>query len=189
LSQRDTKKEFESLVLPLLDFLMGLAMQLTQNRMRAEDLVQEAVLKAYRSFSTFRQGSNFRAWVARILTNTFVTDQDKAKRLVYGVDVDAVLDPVSKRPAQPAQPVRRLEDIPREEFSDEVVRALHELPVGTALAVYLADVEELSYAEIGEVLDVPLGTVRSRVARGRRHLQERLMDRASQMGLVTRKRS
>jgi len=163
-------------------------MHLSRNRPHAEDLVQDAVLKAYRSFSTFDRGSNFRAWLARILTNTFLTSQKRARRFVHGVDLDGIADSGGDRwPAESGEPVRLLEDIPKQNLGDEVMTALHELPPGMAVAVYLADVEELSYAEIGEILDIPVGTVRSRVSRGRRHLQERLIDYARQLGVITRK--
>lgn len=184
---RDSKRlEFESLVLPLLDFLLGLAMQLTHDKDRAEDLVQETVLKAYRSFSRFRTGSNFRAWTARILTNTFLTDTTRAKRWADDVDLDAFPAP---DPASLPTAVTRLEDIPRDAFGDEVMNALHELPGGMAVAVYLADVAELSYDEIAEALQAPIGTVRSRISRGRQHLQARLVDFARASGLEGRKSS
>ena len=165
-------------------------MQLARNRPHAEDLVQDAVLKAYRSFSTFDRGSNFRAWLARILTNTFLTAQKRAERFVHGVDLDEVADSAAGHwPSEWEEPVRNLEDIPKQNLGDEVTAALHELPPGMAVAVYLADVEELPYAEIGEILDIPVGTVRSRVSRGRRHLQGRLIGYARQLGVITRKGS
>jgi RNA polymerase sigma-70 factor (ECF subfamily) len=172
------KQQFEELVLVHLDFLMGVAVNLTRDRDRAEDLVQDAVLKAFRFFDGFRPGSNFRAWVARIMTNTYFTQQQRAKRVEYGIDPVDVPDLYAREnPAgEPDRSVRTLDDIPSGEFSDEVVNALHELPGEMALAVYLADVEQIPYAEIGEILDAPVGTVRSRIARGRRHLQKRLVD-------------
>ena len=190
MNQRSDKSQFESLLAPVLDFLLGLAMQLTRSRPHAEDLVQNAVLKAYRSFSSFEPESNFRAWLARILTNTFLTEQDRAKRFVHGIDLDEVADSAANRwPSEWEEPVNNLEDIPKQNLGDEVMAALHELPPGMAVAVYLADVEELPYAEIGEILDIPVGTVRSRVSRGRRHLQERLVGYARQLGVITRKNS
>jgi RNA polymerase sigma-70 factor (ECF subfamily) len=188
---RPDKRQFESLVAPNLGFLLGLAMQLTRNRPHAEDLVQETVLKAYRSFSGFQSGSNFRAWVARILTNTFLTSTERAKRDVHGVDLDTFPDTAADARWVPDSDgsVRSLEDIPKDNLGDEVLVALHELPPGMAVAVYLADVEELSYEEIGEILDIPIGTVRSRVSRGRRHLQRRLVDHARRLGIIARKSS
>jgi RNA polymerase sigma-70 factor (ECF subfamily) len=164
-------------------------MQLTRNRPHAEDVVQEAVLKAYRSFSAFEPGSNFRAWVARILTNTFLTSQERAKRFVHGVDLDEFPGTAveNRLTSDWDRPIRSLEDIPKDILGDEVLAALHELPPGMAVAVYLADVEELSYDEVGEILDIPVGTVRSRVSRGRRHLQKRLIDHARQLGLAAKK--
>jgi RNA polymerase sigma-70 factor (ECF subfamily) len=191
LNQRTEKKQFESLLVPILDFLLGLAMQLTRNRPHAEDLVQDAVLKAYRSFSSFEPGSNFRAWVARILTNTFLTAQERARRFVHGVDIDEMPDSAAAdhTPPEGEESVRSLEDIPRDALGDEVMAALRELPAGMAIAVYLADVDKLPYTEIGEILDIPIGTVRSRVSRGRRHLQKRLLSHARQLRYATGKGS
>lgn len=180
------KKQFEDLVLVHLDFLMGIAVELTRDRDRAEDLVQDAVLKAFRAFSTFRPGSNFRAWAARILTNTYFTQRKREQRLDYGLEHEDTADHYARdySAGRLERSVRKLEEIPAEDFSDEVVAALHELPEEMAVAVYLADVEELPYAEIGEILEVPAGTVRSRIARGRRHLQKRLVDFAAEFRIT-----
>ncbi|MFQ5510687.1 MAG: sigma-70 family RNA polymerase sigma factor [Candidatus Krumholzibacteriia bacterium] len=191
MSGNPAKEQFESLLLPVLDFLLGLAMQLTRSRDHAQDLVQEASLKACRSFSSFRPGSNFRAWIARILTNTFLTEKERAKRWIEGIDLDELPNPLfgEYSSEEADRCVTRLKEVPRDAFRDEVMSALCELPGDTALAVYLADVEELPYAEIGEVLGVPIGTVRSRISRGRRHLQARLIGLARDLGLTGRKSS
>lgn len=191
LTRNPTEQEFESLVIPHLDFFLGLAMQLTRDRDQAQDLVQESVLKAYRSFASFRPHSNFRAWVARILTNTFLTENERARRRDWGTDPDEMPDPRIESQSQEelAGSVRKLEEIPGDAFSDEVMGALHELPGDMALAVYLADVEELTYVEIGEILGVPIGTVRSRISRGRQHLQRRLLDLARDMGITGKDKS
>lgn len=180
------RAEFESLVLPQLDFLFGLAVQMTGDRDRAEDLVQESVLKAYRAFPRFRRGSNFRAWVARILTNTFLTENQRAKRWVEGVDFEDIPDPGSELPRgiDPEASVARLEDIPADTFGDEVMAALRDLTGGMAVAVYLADAQGFTYEEIAEILSAPIGTVRSRISRGRRFLQGRLLALARDRHLV-----
>jgi RNA polymerase sigma-70 factor (ECF subfamily) len=191
LTSDPAKKQFEALLLPLLDFLLGLATQMTRSKDSAQDLVQEAVLKAYRSFASFQPQSNFRAWIARILTNTFLTEQARGKRWVDGIDLDELPDPAfeTRSSAELDRCIIKLEEIPRDAFRDEIMNALYELPGDMALAVYLADVEELPYAEIAEVLQVPIGTIRSRIARGRQHLQARLLDLARDLGLTGRKSS
>lgn len=186
-----SKREFESLVVTHLDFFMGLATQLTRNRDLAEDLVQESVLKAFRSFSSFRAGSNFRAWVARIITNTFLNERERDSRWDHSVDIDDLHDStLEAKPTQiPEQSAKRLEEIPGDALSDEVLTALHQLPGAMALAVYLADAEEMTYEEIAEILNVPVGTVRSRISRGRQHLQKKLLRFAQEAGVKGRRSS
>ena len=186
MSHHPPHTEFETLVLAQLDFLFGLAVHLAGDRDQAEDLVQESVLKAFRAFSSFRPGSNFRAWMARILTNTFLTENERVKRWVEGVDFDDIPDPGSAVGAGDGSDlhVTRLEDIPTDAFGDEVMAALRGLTGGIAVAVYLADAVGLPYEEIAEILGVPIGTVRSRISRGRRFLQRQLLDLAIDRRLV-----
>ncbi len=182
------RNEFEVLALPLLGFLLGLGLRLAGDRSEAEDLVQETLLKAYQAFSRFRPGTNFRAWVGRILFNTFLNEQEKRKRWVADLDPDGfpapATDPIgSSGPIAPGT-ARGLSEIPADQFEDEVLRALQELPDGMAVAVYLADVQEFDYEEIAEIMDCPIGTVRSRLARGRRHLQTSLWEHARKRGFL-----
>lgn len=183
------RSRFETQALPLAGFLHRLGTRLTGDPGEAEDLVQEAFLKAWRAFDSFRDGTNFRAWIARILTNTFLNQQAKRKRWTHAGDPDAF----PERPRSDAPPgasvVRHLADIPPAHFGDEVRAALEELPHDMAIAVYLADVEELRYEEIADILECPVGTVRSRISRARRHLQERLLDVARDRGIVGRSAS
>jgi RNA polymerase sigma-70 factor (ECF subfamily) len=184
-----SSQEFEKLALPILDFLLGMAVQMTRDRSSAEDLVQESLLKALRAFESFRSGSNFRAWVARILVNTFLTERRKTQRWASEVELESLPDPGAASRAESSLPhteVRKLEEIPREAFSDEVLQAFRALPSEMALAVYLADVEELSYEEIAEIMGTPIGTVRSRISRGRRLMQARLVDLAREQGIIGR---
>jgi RNA polymerase sigma-70 factor (ECF subfamily) len=185
--ERD-RRDFEAQAVPLLGFLLGMASRLTRERTAAEDLVQESLLKAYRAFPSFRRGTNFRAWVARILVNTHLNDRGRRSRTASGVDPDGFADPAA--PDDPLEvteeAVRAIEDIPRGALGDEVRSALDGLPQEMALAVYLADVEGLTYEEIGEILGSPAGTVRSRIYRGRRRLQEWLLEYARKRGMTDR---
>ncbi len=174
-----------------MEFMPGLysaALRMTRNRADAEDLVQETYLKAYRSYGSFTEGTNLRAWLYRILTNTFINSYRSAQRRPELADVEDVEDLyLYKRLAGSggADPGRSAEDEALDRFTDEDVKAaLEALPEAFRMAVLLADVEGFSYKEISEITDVPIGTVMSRIHRGRRALQKALHDVAEQRGLV-----
>ena len=168
--------------------LYSAAMRLTHNPSDAEDLVQETYLKAYRSFGTYEAGTNLRAWLYRILTNTFINQYRAKQRRVSEEDLDDVEDMYLYRHLgsfETALASRSAEDNLLERLTDdEVKQALADLPDSFRLPVYLADVEEFSYKEIAEMLDVPIGTVMSRLHRGRKALHKRLFDYATERGLV-----
>ncbi len=160
-----------------MEFMPGLysaALRMTRNRADAEDLVQETYLKAYRSYGSFTEGTNLRAWLYRILTNTFINSYRAAQRRPEVSDVEDVEDLyLYKRLAGSggSDPGRSAEDEALERFTDEDVKAaLEALPEAFRMAVLLADVEGFSYKEISEITDVPIGTVMSRIHRGRRAL-------------------
>jgi RNA polymerase sigma-70 factor (ECF subfamily) len=161
---------------------------MTRNRADAEDLVQETYLKAYRSFGSFKEGTNLRAWLYRILTNTYINSYRAAQRRPEATDVEDVEDLyLYKRLAGSggSDPGRSAEDEALERFTDDDVKAaLEALPEAFRMAVLLADVEGFSYKEISEITDVPIGTVMSRIHRGRRALQKALGDVAEARGLV-----
>ena len=169
--------------------LYSAAVRLTHNSADAEDLVQETYLKAYRSFGTFEHGTNLRAWLYRILTNTFINQYRAKQRRVAEDDLDDVEDMYLYKHLgsfQTALAARSAEDSLLERITDDEVKAaLAELPESFRLPVYLADVEEFSYKEIAEMLDVPIGTVMSRLHRGRKALHKRLFDYATEHGLVS----
>ena len=168
--------------------LYSAAMRMTRNAADAEDLVQETYLKAYRSYGSFEEGTNLRAWLYRILTNTYINSYRAAQRRPEVTDVEDVEDLyLYKRIASPSgsDPSRSAEDVALESFTDEDVKAAVEaLPEAFRMAVLLADVEGFSYKEIAEITDVPIGTVMSRIHRGRRALQKTLHDTAAARGLV-----
>jgi RNA polymerase sigma-70 factor (ECF subfamily) len=158
--------------------LYSAALRMTRNASDAEDLVQETYLKAYRSYATFAEGTNLRAWLYRILTNTYINSYRAAKRRPEVTDVEDVEDLYLYKRMAGAGEIRQgrsAEDEALDTFTDDVVKsALEELPEAFRMAVLLADVEGFSYKEISEITDVPIGTVMSRIHRGRRALQKTL---------------
>jgi len=168
--------------------LYSAALRMTRNAADAEDLVQETYLKAYRAYASFQEGTNLRAWLYRILTNTYINNYRAAKRRPEVTDVEDVEDLyLYKRMSAPGgiRAGRSAEDEALDTFTDDVVKtALEELPEAFRMAVLLADVEGFSYKEISEITDVPIGTVMSRIHRGRRALQKTLFDIAAARGLV-----
>src|ERR671910_2506900 len=180
------RERFEREVLPLLPNLYGAALRMTRNPQDAEDLVQETYLRAYRGFSGFREGTNLRAWVYRILTNTFINSYRKKQREPLTVPDDDtpdwyLYDKLGASNVEASAESEVLENIPDE----DVQRALEELPEGFRMAVLLADVEGFSYKEIAEIMGVPIGTVMSRLHRGRKALQKALWETVRERGLVT----
>jgi RNA polymerase sigma factor (sigma-70 family) len=164
-SQKDRSLAgFEELAMPLFDSLYNLARWLAQNQNDAEDLVQETYLKAWRSFASFQPGTNFRAWIFRILRNTFLGSRSKLEwRMTTAMESEEDL------PAMPATPESLL--IGRFDM-DAVQRAIEQLPVIFREVIVLCDVEEASYREIAEILSIPVGTVMSRLARARKMVRE-----------------
>jgi RNA polymerase sigma-70 factor (ECF subfamily) len=176
---------FERDALPLMPELYAAAMRLTRNPDDAGDLLQETYLRAYRGFAGFEEGTNLRAWLYRILMNAFINIYRKRQREPQTVSDDDVedwylYDRLGGREAEPSAEARVLDGIPDE----DVQEALAGLPDNFRLAVLLADVDGFSYKEIAEILDVPIGTVMSRLHRGRRALEKRLWDVVRERGLV-----
>ena len=154
---------FEELALPLLDRLYNFAHWLTQDRVEAEDLVQETFAKALKGFSSFQQGTNFRAWIYRILRNTFLTSRTGLKAAAP-VELEEEMLPASNETPESIL-LERLDQ-------EQVRRALEELPVAYREILLLCEVEEMSYTEISSTLAIPMGTVMSRLSRARRALRE-----------------
>ncbi len=164
------------------------ALRMTRNAADAEDLVQETYLKAYRAFGSYEQGTNLKAWLYRILTNTYINAYRAKKRRPEESDIDDVEDLYLYRRLgglEGATAGRSAEDELMDWFTEgEIKDALDDLPENFRIPVLLADVEGFSYKEIAEIMDVPIGTVMSRLHRGRRGLQKRLYDFARQRGLA-----
>jgi len=166
--------------------LYSAALRMTRNSSDAEDLVQETFLKAYRSFASFQDGTNLRAWLFRILTNTFINTYRAKQRRPQETDLADVEDLyMYKRIGALQTAARSAEDQMFDLFTDDEVKAsLEELPEAFRLPVLLADVEGFAYKEIAEMLDIPIGTVMSRLHRGRKAMRKRLFDYAQARGLT-----
>ncbi|MEM5985673.1 sigma-70 family RNA polymerase sigma factor [Corynebacterium guaraldiae] len=176
---------FEEQALPLLDQLYGGAMRLTRNPQDAEDLIQETYLKAYSNFDSFKQGTNLKAWLYRIMTNTYINSYRKAKRRPVESSADELSDFQLYTTAGhdstglESAEVEALKQMPDSEISE----AMNDLPEDYRMVVYYADVVGLAYKEIADVMGTPLGTVMSRLHRGRKLLRAALKDVAREKGI------
>jgi RNA polymerase sigma-70 factor, ECF subfamily len=175
---------FERDATPLLAPLYRQALRMTHNHADAEDLLQETMVKAYAGFRTFRQGSNFNAWLHRILVNTYITGYRKKQRRPAQYPTDDITDPQLVASAQHRSGgLRSAEDQALESLPDHDIRAaMQALPEQFRTAVYYADVEGFRFKEIAELMDTPVGTVMSRLHRGRQQLRRLLADVAKQRG-------
>jgi RNA polymerase sigma-70 factor (ECF subfamily) len=179
-------ESFEDQALPLASALLGAALSMTSNRAEAEDLVQETFLRAFRSWDSFEKGTNLKAWLFRILTNLYITSYRKRRREpTMVVPEDASEFDLYQALGRPED--NSAEAVVMDSLVDEDVKAaLAELPEDFRLTVLLADVEGFSYKEIAEIMYVPIGTVMSRLHRGRKALQKSLFQLARQRGFVSR---
>lgn len=177
---------FERDALPFLDQLYGAAMRMTRNPADAEDLVQETFVKAFSAFSSYTDGTNLKAWLFRILTNAFINTYRKKQRQPLQTGTDD-LDDWQMRHTQ-AYATGQLRSAEAEALdrlpNDLISTALAELPEERRVAVYLADVEGFSYQEIADIMETPIGTVMSRLHRGRKHLRTLLEDYAITEGYL-----
>ena len=164
------------------------ALRMTRNRADAEDLVQEAYLRAYKSYATFEAGTNLRAWMFRILTNSYINTYRAKQRRPQETNIEDVEDLYLYKRIRNLDPsTRSAEDTLFDLFPDDAVKAaLEDLPENFRVPVLLADVEQFSYKEIAEMLDIPVGTVMSRLHRGRKAMQKQLLDIASERGMLSR---
>jgi RNA polymerase sigma-70 factor (ECF subfamily) len=186
LNPNPLRDEFAKEALAHLDSLYGAALRLTRSESDAEDLVQDAFLKAYRSYDRFEPGTNLRAWLLRVLTNTFINKYRRNTRERKALDAheaEPVGDGVMSRAAMRAltDPVA---EAMRPLLAKEIQNALDELSEEHRLMIVLADIEELSYKEISEIVGCPIGTVMSRLHRARKQMQQRLIQTALHMGIV-----
>jgi RNA polymerase sigma-70 factor (ECF subfamily) len=189
-SATDRNDRFERDALVFMDQLYAAALRYTKNPEDARDLVQDTYLKAFNSFHQFEEGTNLRAWLYRVLTTTFINTYRKDQRrpqLASGELEDWQLAEAQSHTSDlgKSAEVEALENLP----DSDIKRALQEIPEEFRIAVYLADVEGFSYKEIADIVEVPAGTVMSRLHRGRKLLREKLSDYAKELGYSTESKS
>jgi RNA polymerase sigma-70 factor (ECF subfamily) len=189
-SATDRNDRFERDALVFMDQLYAAALRYTKNPEDARDLVQDTYLKAFNSFHQFEEGTNLRAWLYRVLTTTFINTYRKDQRrpqLASGELEDWQLAEAQSHTSDlgKSAEVEALENLP----DSDIKRALQEIPEEFRIAVYLADVEGFSYKEIADIVEVPAGTVMSRLHRGRKLLREKLSDYAKELGYSTEGKS
>ncbi|GJQ48356.1 ECF RNA polymerase sigma factor SigH [Candidatus Kuenenia stuttgartiensis] len=191
----DTRKEFEELTMPHVDSLYNMAVRMSMNKEDAEDLVQETYLKAYRFFNTFQKGTNVKAWLFKILRNTFINKYRKtisSPGEVFYEDIELVSSYVSNNNEPDTKEsidtlkskVESLDDI----LGDDIKNAIDSLPIEYREAIIYSDIEELTYKDIAEIINVPIGTVKSRINRARSLLRKNLWNYAKERGFVKREK-
>nr|WP_233345817.1 sigma-70 family RNA polymerase sigma factor [Saccharomonospora iraqiensis] len=185
-AEQQQAERFERDAMPLLDQLYSAALRMTRNPADAEDLVQETYLKAYAAFSSFKKGTNLKAWMYRILTNTYINGYRKRQRQPLQQPTEEITDwQIAQAESHTSTGLRSAEVEAMDNLPDtDVKAALQQLPEDFRLAVYLADVEGFAYKEIAEIMDTPIGTVMSRLHRGRGQLRGLLSDVARDRGFA-----
>lgn len=184
-SLAEKRRSFEKEAIPHMDALKRTALRMTKNESDAEDLVQEAFVKAYRFWDKFEPGTNSRAWLFKIMTNIFINDYRSKSRAPQSVSVDEIDDnfiygQLATTPADNSPEKELFAKI----FDDDVKKAIEELPEDFRMVVVLSFLEEFSYEEIAEIANLQLGTVKSRLHRGRKLLQKKLYEYAVRNGYI-----
>ena len=181
--------EFEKEAVPHLDAVYNFALRMTGDEDDADDLVQETYLKAFRFFDKFEKGTNCKAWLFRILKNSFINDYRKTTKEPNKVDYDDVQNFYENIKADEVETQHYEEDAFSNLLDDEISEAISELPEDFRTVVILSDIEGFTYEEIADFVDIPVGTVRSRLHRARKMLYVQLFDYAKNKGFVKKKNS
>lgn len=181
------QREFKSEALPHMDFLYNYALRMTYNAADAEDLVQETFMKAFRFWDSYEQGTNIRAWLFRIMKNAYINRYRKEKKEPETVEYQEVENFYTSMSGGAVESSDSTEAMFSNLLEDDVSIAIAELPEDFRTVVILCDVEELKYEEVAEFLECPIGTVRSRLHRGRKVLRSKLFEYAKKRGYVEEK--
>jgi RNA polymerase sigma-70 factor (ECF subfamily) len=176
------QKDFEEEIIPHLDAMYNFALRLTSDPSDAEDLVQDTIVKAFRFFDSYEKGTNAKAWLFRILKNSYINNYRKKSKKPSQVDYDEVSTFYETIRAERTDTSDLEDRMFRELIDDDISNALDELPEDFRTVVLLCDIEGFTYEEISNMLDVPIGTIRSRLHRGRNLLKSQLMEYAKQRG-------
>lgn len=176
------QEDFEEEIIPHLDAMYNFALRLTSDPSDAEDLVQDTIVKAFRFFSSYEKGTNAKAWLFRILKNSYINNYRKKSKKPSQVDYDEVSTFYETIRAERTDTSDLEDKMFRELIDDDISNALDELPEDFRTVVLLCDVEGFTYEEIANMLDVPIGTIRSRLHRGRNLLKAQLMEYAKRRG-------
>ncbi|WP_083093738.1 MULTISPECIES: sigma-70 family RNA polymerase sigma factor [Rothia] len=188
-TEEERKSRFEREALLYVDQLYAAALRMARNPQDAEDLVQEAYMKAFSAFHQYKPGTNLKAWLYRILTNTYINIYRKRQREPYQANTDTVEDwQLAKAGEHDSKGLPSAENEALARLPDsDIKEALQSIPEDFRMAVYYSDVEGFSYKEISEIMDTPMGTVMSRLHRGRKLLRDKLTDYATERGITTSK--
>jgi RNA polymerase sigma-70 factor, ECF subfamily len=176
------QREFNAEMIPHMDALYNFAIRLANDPNDAEDLVQDTIVKAYRFFSSYERGTNAKAWLFRILKNSYINNYRKQSKQPYQVDYDEISTYYESVRSERSDTTDMEQIMYRELLDDEVTKALNKLPEDFRTVVLLCDIEGFTYEEIANMLDVPIGTIRSRLHRGRNLLRTSLSQYASRRG-------
>lgn len=186
--QEKKRAEFEKLAFPHMESLYHTALRFTKNEVDAEDLVQDVYVRAFRFFHKFKKGTNFKAWIFKILTNTFINRYRKAKSQPQHIELETIeYKYADDEKTADEKEVKHPDEIKYDRiFDDEIKSALDQLPTDFRIVVLLADVESFSYKEIAKIIGRPIGTVMSRLSRGRKYLQQHLKSYAIEGGYINK---
>ena len=187
-SSQPESGDFADQAMPYMGAMYAVALRLTRNRRDAEDLVQDALLRGFRFFDRFQQGTNLRAWLIKVMTNIFLNKIKKTSRRPGMVEFETIEELIGELEEDWLGISSRGEGF-REFLNDDVAAALDELPIDYRIPVLLSAIDGLSYKEIAQTVGCPVGTVMSRLYRGRRMLEQRLCDYARKIGFFNRRES